>query len=54
MLVNGGSAPGGEKILKADTLKLMWKDQIGNIPGYDDQKNGNGFGLGFYVLNDFN
>ena len=32
----------------------MWTDQLGNIPGYDDRKNGNGFGLGFYVLNDFN
>ena len=54
MLVNGGVASGGKKILSPETLKLMWTDQIGNIPGYDDRKNGNGFGLGFYVLNDFN
>ena len=54
MLLNGGAAPDGKKILSADILKLMWTDQIGNIPGYDDRKNGNGFGLGFYVLNDFN
>jgi len=54
MLVDGGKAPGGKKILKLETLKLMWTDQLGDIPGYDDRKNGNGFGLGFYVLNDFN
>ena len=54
MLVDGGKAPGGKQILKPETLKLMWTDQLGDIPGYDDRKNGNGFGLGFYVLNDFN
>ena len=32
----------------------MWTDQLDDITGYDDRKNGNGFGLGFYLLNDFN
>ena len=54
MLVDGGKAPNGNQIVKPATLKLMWTDQLGDIPGYDDRKNGNGFGLGFYVLNDFN
>ena len=54
MLIDGGKAPGGKQLLKPETLKLMWTDQLGDIPGYDDRKNGNGFGLGFYVLNDFN
>ena len=54
MLVDGGRAQGGKQILKPATLKLMWTDQLGDIPGYEDRKNGNGFGLGFYVLNDFN
>ena len=30
----------------------MLADQIEGIPGYDDRKNGYGFGLGFYVLLD--
>ena len=54
MLVDGGKAPNGNQIVKPATLKLMWTDQLGDTPGYDDRKNGNGFGLGFYVLNDFN
>ncbi|MBC8242994.1 MAG: beta-lactamase family protein [Verrucomicrobia bacterium] len=54
MLVDGGKAPNGKQILKPATLKLMWTDQLGDIPGYDDRKKGNSFGLGFYVLNDFN
>ena len=35
-----------ENSFKPETLKLMWTDQLGDIPGYDDRKNGNGFGLG--------
>ena len=42
MLIDGGKAPGGKQLLKPETLKLMWTDQLGDIPGYDDRKNGNG------------
>jgi len=54
MLLDGGCAQDEKQILKPATLKLMWADHLGDIPGYDDRKNGNGFGLGFYVLNNFN
>ena len=52
MLVDRGKAPDGKQVIKPATLDLMLADQIEGIPGYDDRKNGYGFGLGFYVLLD--
>ena len=52
MLVGRGKASGGKPVIKPATLDLMLADQLEGIPGYDDRKNGYGFGLGFYVLLD--
>ena len=54
MILDGGRAQGGKQLLKPETLELMWTDQLGDIPGYNDRGNSNGFGLGFYIINDFN
>ena len=52
MLVDRGKVTDGKQLIKPATLDLMLADQIESIPGYDDRKNGYGFGLGFYVLLD--
>ena len=52
MLADEGRAPDGRSLLRAETLREMLKDQLGELPGYGGTQAGRVLGYGFEILQD--
>lgn len=54
MLARGGSTPSGQRLMKPETLRLFYKNQLKGevLTGYQEKRPGYGYGLGVRVMMD--